>query len=125
MIRADATFTGPLFDGNVDGVVGRHMTAAQDTVGRALVAEVQQRLDSVLVNPTGAYRSGIGYRVLQGDTLITDRKVYGPWLEGVSSRNTRTRFKGYATFRRVTEAVQHTVPDIVQAEVEQLVKELG
>jgi hypothetical protein len=28
--------------------------------------------------------------------------IYGPWLEGVGSRNRTTRFKGYFTFRRTT-----------------------
>ena len=43
----------------------------------------------------------------QGDVqIIHDRRiVYGPWLEGVSRRNQTTRFKGYHSFRRATQAV--------------------
>jgi hypothetical protein len=32
--------------------------------------------------------------------------VYGPWLEGVGSRNNTTRFKGYHAFRNAAQALQ-------------------
>jgi len=39
--------------------------------------------------------------------LITDGGVvYGPWLEGISSRNMTTRFKGYMTFRKTSQELE-------------------
>jgi hypothetical protein len=39
--------------------------------------------------------------------LLTDSGVtYGPWLEGVSSRNEASRFKGYGMFRRALAAMR-------------------
>jgi hypothetical protein len=32
--------------------------------------------------------------------------IYGPWLEGVGSRNRTTRFKGYFTFRRTAQQLK-------------------
>jgi len=32
--------------------------------------------------------------------------IYGPWLEGVGSRNATTRFKGYANYRRNVQQIQ-------------------
>lgn len=42
--------------------------------------------------------------------------VYGPWLEGVSRRNERSRFKGYAMFRRAHEKLERNAyPAMVKA----------
>ena len=38
--------------------------------------------------------------------------VYGPWLEGVGSRNATTRFKGYWAFRKATSALDHAIEEI-------------
>ena len=57
---------------------------------------------------TGHYRRNVSGRVetafgeVKG--VLTDGGViYGPWLEGTSSRNMTTRFKGYASFRKVAK----------------------
>lgn len=126
MIRADVTISGPVFDSDVNAKVGRHIDAAQASVGQFIVDRVRQRLDNVLVNPSGNYRASVKASVLQESTLITDGGiVYGPWLEGTSSRNDRSRFKGYAVFRRTLDEVQEQVPQLVEDEVRQLVKELS
>lgn len=50
---------------------------------------------------TGNYRRNISGSVSQLRAVISDGGVvYGPWLEGVGSRNQSTRFKGYFSFRR-------------------------
>ena len=35
-----------------------------------------------------------------------DGTSLGPWLEGIASRNTRSRFKGYRTFRLVAAELE-------------------
>jgi hypothetical protein len=36
--------------------------------------------------------------------------VYGPWLEGIGSRNAPvTRFRGYHAFRKASEALQRRI----------------
>jgi len=58
--------------------------------------------------PTGYAARHIANRDLGSQHIITDSGiVYGAWLEGVGSRNfPKTRFKGYAIFRRTTRDVQ-------------------
>jgi hypothetical protein len=54
----------------------------------------------------GLYESSIHTeRSVVDHLIITDTPVvYGPWLEGVGSRNYPvTRFAGYHTFRRVSQ----------------------
>ena len=64
------------------------------------------------VPSTGNYRRNVSGTVtpnLQG--IITDGNViYGPWLEGISSRNQSTRFKGYATFRKTGQWLNKQIP---------------
>lgn len=65
--------------------------------------DVRSTLNRVLRKQTPYYRTRIAIR----DNRITDSGViYGPWLEGVGSRNKTTRFKGYFTFRKVTSRLQ-------------------
>lgn len=125
MIDAEVDVSGPIF-GQIDGTVNRAIEASNEKVGQELVSQVRLRLDKVLKDPSGHYESRIDYTALQGTTLITDSGVvYGAWLEGTSSRNATSRFKGYSTFRRVTQQMQDDVPDIVDDEMKQMTKELS
>lgn len=66
---------------------------------------------------TGHYRRNLQTRMNSGFGIISDGGViYGPWLEGTSSRNQTTRFKGYAAFRRTGEWLQ-TQADRVSGEI--------
>jgi hypothetical protein len=59
---------------------------------------------------TGNYRRNINGTVQGLRGKIDDGKVvYGPWLEGVSSRNRTRGFKGYASFRRTSQWIQSRV----------------
>lgn len=95
----------------VDGRLMRQLdTAADDIeteVGEYAVDQIRRRLDRVLRNPTGFYRSRVQVETLGDRLRVTDSGViYGPWLEGVSRRNQSTRFKGYKTFRLVAQDVR-------------------
>jgi hypothetical protein len=105
---------GPLTDGRTL----RAMHAYKDEISLRIAEEgerlIRQRLSTVLQHPTGYYesrisvdRAGEGYRVSDGGV------IYGPWLEGVGSRNSPvTRFPGYATFRRTKPLVDQRARQI-------------
>lgn len=107
--------TGPMFNGQAQQAAAQMMAEAADEVARIGEADVQVKLRSVLRNPTGRYQGSIVVERQANDRVIYgDRLVYGPWLEGVGSRNKTTRFKGYATFRLVAQTLQGKVAGIVQ-----------
>ena len=55
---------------------------------------------------TGNYRRNVSSRINNLNGLITDGGVvYGPWLEGVSTKNNR-RFPGYLSFRKTGQELQ-------------------
>lgn len=75
---------------------------------------------------TGHYRRNVHGRVQGLQGVIDDGKVvYGPWLEGISSRNATTRFKGYASFRRVGQWLDRQTPKVLRRHIGRLVRELN
>lgn len=75
---------------------------------------------------TGNYRRHVHGRVENLRGIIDDGNVvYGPWLEGISSRNQTTRFKGYASFRRTSEAIQKRAKPVLRSHVDRLVRSLN
>lgn len=106
---------GPLFDGRAAAAVEAFLNAAKDDIAQEGVNLVQRRLGQVLKNPTGFYESRITTERRSDDRAVTDSGVvYGPWLEGVGSRNQSSRFKGYRTFRETTQELQAAAPDIAE-----------
>lgn len=98
---------GPLFDGRAQQAVDDFIDAAEEDIAQLGFDMVRQELGSVLQNPTGYYESRVQVDLAGEELKIDDGGVvYGPWLEGTGSRNGRSRFKGYATFRRVAQKLQ-------------------
>jgi hypothetical protein len=118
--------SGPIFNGSFASEMHRCVEELDQEIGDEAVERIQDRLDVVLKNPTGFYRSHIRAHP-RGQVVVVDDSdvVYGPWLEGVSSRNQTTRFKGYYTFRRVSEEMQRDVPEILRRIVTKYVERLG
>lgn len=102
-MSAEVKVSGPMFDGRAQVAVIEFSHEIQRAVADKGVTLVRQRLGGVLRHPTGYYESQIQ---TEQDHIVTDGGViYGPWLEGVGSRNRTTRFKGYWTFRQTTQEV--------------------
>lgn len=107
---------GPLFDGSAKNIINIAINALERDIANAGVKKLQEMLrpspGGVLKSSTeagrdvstGEYRKSI--HSLVSNMLVEiedDGAVYGPWLEGESSRNSTTRFKGYASFRKVKQ----------------------
>jgi hypothetical protein len=114
-MNIDAHSTGPLTDGRAAEAARAFTHAAEDQIAQDGVDMVHAALHEVLRHPTGYYESHIRADNLGADPVIDDGGViYGPWLEGVGSRNRTTRFKGYFTFRRVTQQLQSRAGEIAE-----------
>lgn len=113
MFDAKMIKRGPMFNGRTAAALGTYADQVGYKVATYAEDQIQARLREVLQHPTGYYqskvtveRAGTGYRV--SDQGV----IYGPWLEGTSSRNQSTRFKGYSTFRRTKALVDRKAPGI-------------
>lgn len=74
----------------------------------------------------GAYRSGVVGTVTGLTGVITDGGVvYGPWLEGTSSRNKTTSFKGYHSFKKTRDWLRVQSKAMSGKFAEQITRRLG
>jgi hypothetical protein len=113
-VSVRVTSKGPLFDGRAQAQVRAFQDAAEQELAKQALAIVRARLAGAMKRPTGHYLSMVQITDTQVDDLaVTDNAVvYGPWLEGVSSRNRSTRFRGYAAFRRAQQEIQARAGEI-------------
>jgi hypothetical protein len=109
---------GPTVEGRSSAVIEAMTASAVNEVADYTRYEVLTQLDSVLVNPTGFYESQIADQTISPylHRIHDSGVVYGPWLEGVGSRNYPvTRFKGYHTFRIVKNRMAQKTKAIIEA----------
>ena len=95
---------GSLFSGKLAKDIDRGCDDIEKTVAVDGAAMVRARLNTVLRRQTPIYRFKVKANPDPPGWLIHDQKmIYGRWLEGTGSRNRTTRFKGYKTFRIITQ----------------------
>lgn len=112
------TLSGPIFDGRSDGITFQFCEEISRQTARSGEIDVHSGQTAFYKNPTGHYESHIridrfsthSYRIWDGGQI-----VYGPWLEGVGSRNKSTRFKGYWIFRVVAQALGRKADRIAES----------
>lgn len=123
---AEVTVRGPLFDGRSDGIMKDLRHDVVHDVGQQGLADVHINLETSIRHPTPYYETQIRMQE-RGDTVVIDDRgiVYGPWLEGVGSRNKTTRFKGYFSFRRAAQGLAGKVPKVTREAVERAVRRLN
>lgn len=120
------TMTGPLLDGMAPKEIDAFMAEATETVAQEGLDMVRRELRSVLRDPTGHYESKVQTNQVRDDFVVNDSGVvYGPWLEGVSSRNRSTRFKGYSTFRRTAQRLQDRAVEIAERVLPEYLRRLN
>lgn len=114
---ATVTVSGPLFDGRDEA----YLDAMCDEIARG-VAEQGQRYvlgftAASFKTRTPYYETQIDTHALGGGRAKVDDGgvVYGPWLEGVGSRNSPvTRFRGYFSFRKATQMLDANAQRIAE-----------
>lgn len=118
---------GTFFSAGEPYVTRAYLHKAQDRVAREAERKVHA-FQSLLFRyqssvPTGYESRHIVNRDLGSRHIIQDTNVvYGPWLDGSGSRNfPKTRFRGYAIFRRTTTDVNNRAVDIAMPVIKQWV----
>lgn len=117
---------GPTVEGLAEPILQGLLDVALEEVASYTQYEVSMELTKVLQHPTGYYESQIRTERVSAEVYsVNDSNViYGPWLEGIGSRNQTTRFKGYATFRRVKNRMAQKSGEIIEAAVSRAVGRL-
>lgn len=126
MFGMDTRIHGPVFDGRADRAVHAFCEDVEQQIAHQGENDVRSNLHHVLRHPTGRYESRITTERARGDWAVTDQGiVYGPWLEGVGSRNRTTRFKGYFTFRRTAQQLRAKATPIAERVLRKYLGRMG
>jgi hypothetical protein len=122
----DVSYHGPVFDGRAQEMTDRAVRDMEHHLASVGADYVRAELERVLRKETPYYRLQVTSTEYPGRTVINDGGViYGPWLEGTGSRNRTTRFKGYATFRRMAAKLDAESTRILQPYVDALVARIN
>jgi hypothetical protein len=124
----DITFTGPLFDGRAERAIDRACDDARDDIAAFAEERVLMGTSATFKTRTPYYETMVTTTRVSGEvSLVHDQGVvYGPWLEGVGSRNAPvTRFGGYHHWRKAKEAVTARGPQIADIAIQRRIPEMG
>jgi len=122
-------FKGPIFDGRAADAMARMAAEVQSEVAKYAEDTWQAFMDSSFRHSTGRYQSHVNIAKRDKDLVVNDgwpdsQLPYGPWLEGVGSRNSPvTRFPGYFALRRATVKVEGEVGELTKPIVDKYVAE--
>ena len=108
---------GPLFDGRAERALEEATDEAREDIAEFAETHALTLMGLAFRHPTGYYESRVTTsRVSAEVSLVHDQGViYGPWLEGVGSRNAPvTRFPGYWHWKRTKAVVAARGPQIAE-----------
>lgn len=123
---------GPIFDVRAVRYADNLLTEAKQQIADVALFRWQMNLDGSLQHPTGRYQSELHVVKRDQDEVVNDgwgetnMLPYGPWLEGVGSRNFPvTRFRGYGALRRAAAWTRTQVAAYAQPIVDKWVARLN
>lgn len=120
--------SGPWFDGRAERAMERACDDARDDIAAYAEERVLMGTSANFKTRTPYYETRITTERVSGEvSLVHDQGViYGPWLEGVGSRNyPNSRFRGYRHWRLAKQAVARRGPQIADAAVRRRLPEMG
>lgn len=124
-LQATTATTGPLFDGGADRTIAAFIDAAIEDVTQEGL-DMMHASASVFRHPTGNWERHLQADRAGPDTaVIEDTVVYNAWLEGVGSRNSKTRFRGYKMWRLATIRLQAKAPQIAERTLQRFLGRMG
>lgn len=112
-LRTDMQFDGPVFDLRARRVFSQYRGELEEEAAEWALDHIKGTYHTHFQHPTGYYESNV--RIRNGSEVWDGGlagPVYGPWLEGVGSRNNTTRFKGYHAFRKAASALDRRIEEM-------------
>ncbi len=105
--------SGPLFDARAARIMSDYVDELEEDAAEWALSDIRQTFHERFMQPTGYYESNVRITNMTGHPMVWDGgfsgPAYGPWLEGVGSRNETTRFKGYHAFRNAAVRLQRRI----------------
>lgn len=112
---------GPIFDKRLDRGFVKATKSAEVEISDQGVLFVRNIIRAKAKTRTGRYDRAVRSTRISGGMKIHDNNiVYGPWLEGVGSRNSRTSFRGYRQFRDSRRQLERIAVPVTKKHVEHM-----
>jgi hypothetical protein len=115
-IRTRMRYNGPIFDFRARRAFADMREELEEEAAEWALDHIKGTFHTHFKYPTGYYESNVRIKNSSSGHEVWDGgwagPVYGPWLEGVGSRNQTTRFKGYHAFRKAAQALDRHIDDI-------------
>lgn len=124
----DIEFRGPLFDGRAERAIEDACDDARDDIAAYAEERVLLGTSMNFKTRTPYYETRVTTTRVSSEVSQVDDQgvIYGPWLEGVGSRNSqRPGFPGYHFWRAAKQAVAVRGPQIAEAAVQRRLPEMG
>jgi len=127
MGRAVVKLRGPLFTGQAPEAVAGFLTDLTQAVGDKSVEHFRFMAMATYKDPTPYYWTKVQTERVSAERVRVhdDMVVYGPWLEGIGSRNRTSRFKGYRLWRKNFQDTKAMVTRIAAAQFNNLLRRLS
>lgn len=108
---------GPFFDNRVHRAFDDFTDGFEEEAAEWAERHIKRTYHREFKHPTGFYESNVRIHNVAGGAEVWDGgragPVYGPWLEGIGSRNFPvTRFKGYHAFRKAATALERRIEEL-------------
>jgi len=107
---------GALFDNRAHQIFDEFCDDLEEDGAEWALQHIRGTFHANFQQPTGYYESNVRIHNDGASTEVWDGgqsgPVYGPWLEGIGSRNDTTRFKGYHAFRKAASALERRIEDM-------------
>lgn len=117
--------SGPLLQGLAPAFIAGMLDEIKYLVASQVLADWQQNMDRAFRHPTPYYETQVLVQQVREDQVVHDRGlIYGNWLEGTSSRNRTTRFKGYGSLKRAVDSAVRKAPRIIDRVVTQTLRRM-
>lgn len=110
-LRIRVRESGPVFNGLAARAVRGFREDLEEEAAEWALQDIRRTFHRSFRQPTGFYESHVRITNVMGDPVVNDggQIKYGPWLEGVGSRNATTRFKGYHAFRLAASRLERRI----------------
>lgn len=112
-VRTRMRYNGPIFDHRARQAFNDFRDDLEEESAEWVLDHIRGTFHSSFKHPTGYYESHV---MIKNSREVWDGgqagPVYGPWLEGVGSRNNTTRFKGYHAFRKAADALDRRIEEM-------------
>lgn len=103
--------------------ISKASSTIETDLSESAVDDVRKVIRSRAKNPTGRYERAVtSIRVSDSVKVHDGGIVYGPWLEGVSSRNGSTSFKGYHQFELSRATTRKKAKVLVRKEIKKALR---